>query len=175
MMRDGVLNPATSEYACAPDVTAEAQLRAQAIAPLVAHRGALTGLAALWVWGCVGGPCPTPLDVAVPRGSHPDPPPRTTARDWGWHTDSSATALALVLSGIGVCSPADAVVAALRTADLGLAIDYSAAALLTRLCTRADVDHALARAHPNARGRARATAAWRELRQLNFEAAALRQ
>lgn len=174
MLRDGVLVPATSAGALAPDITHTATTRALAVSPLVTQRGALTGVAALWVWGCGRGPCPGPLDLAVARGAHPDPPPRTGPQEWRWHTDSAAMTRAHVLAGIAVCSPADALVAALRRADLGLAIELGSEVLRRALCTRVDVDDALGRSHPNGEGRARAAAAWRELRALSFEAAASR-
>ena len=122
-----------------------AGVRATTLAWALTRRAAVTGLAALWVHGLVPGAATWRIDVAVPRGWHPDPPACATLRNWDWHSDSAACESATVLAEVPVADAAHAAITALRRADHALAIPALAVAVRQGACSWGDVGNALSK------------------------------
>ena len=164
LMRDQMVEPLTAGTALPRDVKAYHSLRAQALEWAVPRRGVLNGLAALWVHGCVPGPAPVHVEVAVPRGVNPDPPAHTGSHQWSIVTEPVAVLSALGVGGVLVASPATACVAALRRDDHTLTIPAIFSAIQRGLCNASDVA-AVVRTHSRrGRGYDRMMSAWREIR-----------
>ena len=140
LVRDAALIPLSEDSALpAGDVdltaTSGQALRAASLEWALPRRAVLTGLSALWVRGYVPGPVAWRVDVAVPRGCHPDPPAGSTMRSWEWHSDSAACAASTRMGPVPIAMSAHASVVALRRSNHALAIPAVAAAILDAGCT----------------------------------------
>lgn len=160
MRRDGVLTTLTDNAGVAPDSAPLHVARALALSPWVPRRAAASGLAALWVYGLTREMLlPASVEVVVPRGAHPDPPPGVSACRWGFTTHQAAYAGARPLAGVRIVAPADAVISALRTADLADAMAATYRALARGVVTPHEVCEAFSR-HKRFTQYGRALSAW---------------
>ena len=148
MVRDAALVPLTENLALPADGgfgddANRAGLRAMALEWALTRHAAVTGLAALWVHGLVPGAVGWRIDVAVPRGQHPDPPLGATSRNWDWHSDSAACEWADSVAGVAVASTAHASITALRRSDHALVIPAVSVAVRLGACSWETLDAAL--------------------------------
>lgn len=166
LVRDRAVQPLTTLMALPADVGINATLKAQSLSWAVPKRGVISGLAALWIHGCVPGTAPRHIEIAVPRGAHPDPPSDEFGYVWAAVTEPVAVLASSAWGGIGVTSPAAASVAALRRDDHTDAIPAVCAAISRRLCTVSEIETVVGSHSRRGRGYDRMYSAWRELRAL---------
>lgn len=121
LVRDRMATALGPTCAIATDLASSPSLAAIALADAVPTKGALHGNAALWVWSGACVPWSGAVEVAVPRGCHPDQPPAWT-QPWRYVTDGLAVTRAVARGGVKVAAIDDAAAAALARADLGLAL-----------------------------------------------------
>lgn len=160
MRRDGVLTTLTDDVAIAPDAAPLHLARAIALRPWIPRRAAASGLAALWVYGLTRETLvPALVEVVVPRGAHPDPPTGVPACGWAFTTHQAAYAHARSIAGVRIVAPADAVISALRTADLADAMTATYGALARGVVTPQELCEAVSR-HRTGQEYKRALAAW---------------
>lgn len=160
MVRDGVVVPLDRHCGHPADIAPSPVVRAAALAHAVTTHGALSGLAALWVYGWrAGWPPPGEIEVAVARGSHPDPPCAFAPGVWRFVTETNARRSARSVGQVRVVSPAHATAAALMRAPLEAAIPAAAWALSQRLVSRESVRSAIA-SGPRGPAARRGQAAW---------------
>ena len=160
MARDDVVSLLIDGVAVAPDLRQSSAARALALQPMVPRRGAVSGLAALWVCGVTADSlAPTRIVIAVPRGSHPDAPPHTPPSRWAFYTHHEACLRAVSFSGIRVVPVAFAVTCALKRAPLALAFAATVAAVRGGSVTIAQISEAVSREKDGA-GAPRLRSAW---------------
>ena len=160
MVRDGLVTPLSARWGHAADVPPSAPLRSAVLAHAVTTHGALSGLAALWVYGWRGDFAPPrETEVAVARGSHPDPPVTVPPGTWRFVTETRARGSARLVGSVRVVAPPHAVAAALMRSPLGTAIPAAMWALTHRMVTEEAVRAALASGRRGAAAR-RGLAAW---------------
>ncbi len=165
MRRDGVLTTLTDDAGVAPDAAPLYVARALALRPWVARRAAATGLAALWIYGLTRtAVLPSPIEVVVPRGAHPDPPAGVNHSGWTFSTDQAAYARARIVAGLRVVAPADAVAAALRTGDLADAMAAAHRSVAWGVTSCTELCEAVS-GHKSALGRRRSLSAWRAVQE----------
>lgn len=124
MVRDGVVVVLRHGVGHSSTTERSAALRAASLAAAVPRRATLAGAAALWVHGWrADGAAPQRVDVAVPRGCHPDPPPGFSTPWWQFVTDRAACAAASMIGGVSVTDVGSALRCVLASGDLGAAID----------------------------------------------------
>lgn len=124
MVRDGVVVVLRQGVGHSPTTARTAALRAASLAAAVPRRATLAGAAALWVHGWrADGRAPQSIEVAVPRGCHPDPPPGFSTTWWQFVTDRGACAAASIVGGVSVTDVGNALRSVLARGDLGEAID----------------------------------------------------
>lgn len=160
MARDGVVTVLRAGVGVAPTEAHTPALRAAALAAAVPRRAALSGACALWVHGrSADAAAPLRIDIAVPRGSHPDPPPGFCDRWWTYTTDGATCATAVVIGGVLVADVGSALRSLLSRGDIGEALAASRWALAEgRIDREAGVRAIVAGRH--GAPRARALAAW---------------
>ncbi len=160
MARDGVVVVLRAGVGHASTTERTRALRAASLAAAVPRRATLAGAAALWVhgWGADDA-APRRIDVAVPRGCHPDPPAGFFTPWWTFVTDHAACAAASTIGGVSVTDVGNAVRSLLSKGDLGEAVEASWWALSEG---RIDFCSGIAAITAGARGlpRQRALAAW---------------
>jgi len=160
MVRDGVVVALRPGVGHSPATGRSAALRAASLAAAVPRRATLAGAAALWVHGWrADGPAPSRIEVAVPRGCHPDPPPGFLTPWWRFVTDRATCASASVIGGVSVADAASALGSLLARGDLGEAIQAAWWALSEGGIDKASGAAAIA-AGARGRPRQRAVAAW---------------
>lgn len=160
MVRDGVVTPLTRGSGHAADALRSPALRAASVASWVPRRAALSGLAALWVYGWhARRPAPAAIEVAVERGSHPGTPPGVDASAWAFVTDQEAVRSSRVIGGVAVACVGQALGASLARAPLALAIEAAFWARAHGLVDDAAVRASL-RTITQGDSRARARSAW---------------
>ncbi|NYI41337.1 hypothetical protein [Demequina lutea] len=160
MTRDGVVVLLRPGVGHASTAERSAALRAASLAAAVPRRATLAGAAALWVHGWrADGAAPRRIDVAVPRGCHPDPPPGFFTPWWQFVTDRAACAAASTIGGVSVTDVGSALRPLLSRGDLGEALDAAWWALSKGRIDEASGTRAIA---TGTRGlpRQRALAAW---------------
>ena len=158
LVRDGVVRELSTGSA-APHVLAALPLvRAASLAHFVPARGALTGLAALWVHGWRSRhPLCTPITIAAPTGVRLSEPAGALVR-WRAVTHDGSLAHSRSLAGVAVADPAAALAMALSHDALADAIPAAWWALRTDSALATQVDKLLPKRGPSAR---RAASAWR--------------
>lgn len=160
MARDGVVMVLHPGVGHASTTERTRALRAASLATAVPRRATLAGAAALWVhgWGA-DDVAPSRIDVAVPRGCHPDPPPGFFAPWWHFVTDRSACASASIIGGVSVTDVGNALRSLLSKGNLGEAVEAAWWAISEG---RIDRDSGTATIAAGTRGlpRQRALAAW---------------
>ncbi len=160
MVRDGVVMVLRHGVGHSSTTERSAALRAASLAAAVPRRATLAGAAALWVHGWrADGAAPRGIEVAVPRGCHPDPPPGFSTPWWQFTTDRTACAAASVVGGVSVTDVGSALSSVLATGSLGAAIEAAWWALSEG---RIDEGSGIRIIAAGARGQARqrALAAW---------------
>ncbi len=161
LCRDRVVVPLRPGIGHSPTTERTAALRAASLAAAVPRKATLAGAAALWVHGWrADDMAPDLIDVAVPRGCHPDAPPGFLEPWWRFTTDSAACAAATVIGGVRVTDVGNALRFVLARADLGEAIEAAWWALSERLVDRRSGESLIgagARGEP----RRRALSAWK--------------
>jgi hypothetical protein len=124
MVRDGVVVVLRDGVGHSPTTERSAALRAASLAAAVPRRATLAGAAALWVRGWrADDAAPRGIEVAVPRGCHPDPPPGFSTPCWHFVTDRAVCAAASIVGGVSVTDVGSALRSVLACGDLGEAID----------------------------------------------------
>lgn len=124
MERDGVVVALRPGVGHASTTERTAALRAASLSAAVPRRATLAGAAALWVHGWGGDDAAPPcIDVAVPRGCHPDPPPGFYSPRWQFATDRAACAAASTIAGVSVTDVGNALRSLLSKGDLGVAVE----------------------------------------------------
>ncbi len=160
MARDGVVVVLRPGVGHASTTERTRALRAASLAAAVPRRATLAGAAALWVhgWGADDA-APRRIDVAVPRGCHPDPPPGFFASGWQFVTDQATCAAASTIADVSVADVGNALRSVLSKGDLGEAVEAAWWALAEG---RLDFGSGTAIIAAGARGlpRQRALAAW---------------
>jgi len=160
MVCDGVVAVLGPGVGRAPTTECSSALRAASLAAAVPRRATLAGAAALWVhgWGADNA-APRRIDVAVPRGCHPDPPPGYFAPWWQFVTDQSTCAAARTVGGVSVTDVGSALRSLLSKGDLGEAVEAAWWALAAGKIDRAYGAASIASV-ASALPRQRALAAW---------------
>lgn len=124
LTRDGIVVVLRPGVGHSSTIERSAALRAAALAAAVPRRATLAGAAALWVHGWrADGAAPPRIDVAVPRGCHPDPPPGFFSPWWQFATDHAACGAASRIAGVSVADVGSALRFLLARSDLGVAIE----------------------------------------------------
>jgi len=160
MVRDGVVAVLGPGIGHAPTTERTSALRAASLAAAVPRRATLAGPAALWVHGWrADNAAPRRIDVAVPRGCHPDPPPGYFAPWWQFVTDQSTCAASRAVGGVSVTDVGNALRSLLCKGDLGEAVEAAWWALNEGKIDRASGAETIA-SGATALPRQRALAAW---------------
>lgn len=160
MARDGVVVVLRHGVGHSSTTVRSAALRAASLAAAVPRRATLAGAAALWVHGWrADGAAPQGIQVAVPRGCHPDPPPGFFTPSWQFVTDGAACAAAISIGGVSVTDVGHALRSVLARGDLGEAIEAGWWALSQGSIDRAAGAAAIT-AGARGQSRQRALAAW---------------
>ncbi|NTV39156.1 MAG: hypothetical protein HGA51_04255 [Demequinaceae bacterium] len=109
MAHDGIVVPLRPGVGHASTTERTPALRAASLAAAIPRRAALAGAAALWVHGWGGDEsAPRRIDIAVPRGCHPDPPPGFFTPWWQFVTDPATVAAATSIGGVPVADVGNA-------------------------------------------------------------------
>ncbi|WP_291379659.1 hypothetical protein [Demequina sp.] len=136
MRRAGVVRALTDDAGAAPSPVPWTVARAIALAAWIPRKAAATGLAALWVHGLTRDAlAPAHVEVVVPRGAHPDPPSGVASSRWSFTTHQTVYSRAVLVAGVRIARPADAVASALRTARLADAIPAAYRTVASGLAT----------------------------------------
>ncbi len=160
MARDVTVVVLRSGVGHAPTTVRSPALRAASLAAAVPRRATLAGASALWVHGWKADEAaPNHIDVAVPRGCHPDPPPGFFAPWWHFVTDRTACAAASHIGGVSVTDVKSALRGVLSKGDLGDAVAAAWWALSEGRLTQ-DSGRAYLAADTRGASRQRALATW---------------